>query len=174
MNCRKERMTVPNLKLGKEALRIIIAHVTRGFETPYKKEVGGHLLGYSIQGGFFISRAIPYNSRYSTRSGWGTIQYYFRKKGLLLETKRLHWLGTYHSHVEIGRCASAGQSPEDKKAHLSSGRPVEMIVRITRHRMRSPKGCLGRKVMRGEASYFFDLCGYHKDQSDKIRKMTVE
>ena len=150
------------------------AHVAKGFETPYKKEVGGHLLGYPYKTGFYVSRAIPYNTPYSTRSAWGTNQYYFRKKGLRLETKRLKWIGTYHSHVEINKSASTGQSKEDMEAHLFFDRPVDIIVRITNYRMRSLKICLSYKTIMDSHVYFYDICGYVKDLQDRIAMMTVE
>jgi len=166
--------TEPVLRISKRALSSITGHVTKGFETPYKKEVGGHLLGYHYKTGFYVSRAIPYNTPYSTRSAWGTIQYYFRKKGLRLETRRLKWLGTYHSHVEINRSASTGQSKEDMEAHLLSDRPVDVIVRITNYRMRSPKTCLSYKTMMASHVYYYDIGGYVKDLQDRIVTMRVE
>ena len=162
------------LRISKQALSDITAHVTKGFEIPYKKEVGGHLLGYQEKTGFYVSRAMSYNTPYSTRTAWGTIQYYFRKKGLRLETKRLKWIGTYHSHVQINRSASTGQSKEDREAHLFSDRPVDLIVRITNYRMRSPKACLSYKTIMDSRVYYYDVCGYVKNQQDKITMMTVE
>ena len=167
-------MTTLCLKIGALALNSLAAHAAKGFETLYKKEVGGHLLGYRTKNGFYISRAIPYNTPYSTRTGWGINQYNFRRKGLLLETKRLKWIGTYHSHVEIKRSASTGQSREDKEAHIFSDRPVDMIVRITNCRMRSPKICLSYQEIRDSRDYFFDICGFVKDQQEKITLMRVE
>ena len=167
-------MTTPRLKISRQALDDLTAHVIKGFETKYKKEAGGHLLGYRDKKGFYVSRAIPYNTPYRTRTGWGINLYYFRRKGLLLETKRLKWIGTYHSHVEIKRSASTGQSREDKEAHLFSDRPVDMIVRITNCRMRSPKTCLSYQEIRDSHGYFFDICGFVKDQQEKITLMRVE
>ena len=173
-------MTTNLLRIGRQALSSVTAHVTKGFKTPYKKEVGGHLLGYQDKKGFYVSRAIPYNTPYSTRSAWGTNQYYFRKKGLRLETKRLKWIGTYHSHVEINRSASTGQSKEDIEAHLLSDRPIDLIVRITNYRMRSPKTCISYKTImdsqmkEDSRTYYYDICGYLKDQQDRIIMMTVD
>ncbi len=161
------RVTTNLLRISRQSLSSITAHVTKGFKTPYKKEVGGHLLGYPDKTGFYVSRAIPYNTPYSTRTGWGTNQYYFRKKGVRLETKRLKWIGTYHSHVEINRSASTGQSKEDIEAHLLSDRPVDVIVRITNYRMRSPKVCLSYKTIMDSHVYFYDICGYVKDLQDR-------
>jgi len=168
------RVTAHLLRMSRQALSSLTFHVTKGFETHYKKEVGGHLLGYQDKTGFYVSRAIPYNTPYSTRTAWGTNQYYFRKKGLGLETKRLKWIGTYHSHVEINRSASTGQSKEDIEAHLLSDRPVDLIVRIANYRMRSPRVCLSYKTILDGHVYFYDICGYVKDQKDKITMMTVE
>lgn len=167
-------MTTLRLRIGRQALNSLTAHVTKGFETYYKKEVGGHLLGYRIKEGFYVSRAIPYNTPYSCRTGWGINQYNFRKKGLRLETKRLKWIGTYHSHVEINRTASTRQSREDKQAHLFFEGPVDIICRITTYRMRAPKVCLSYKNMRDSRVYYCDICGYIKDPQGKITIMTVE
>ena len=162
------------LRISKQALSSITSHVTKGFEAPYKKEVGGHILGHQDKTGFYVSRAIPYNTPYSTRTAWGTNQYYFRKKGLRLETRRLKWIGTYHSHVEINRSASTGQSKEDIEAHLMSDRPVDVIVRITNYRIRSPKICLSYKSILDSHVYYYDVCGYVKDKKDRIVMITVE
>jgi len=166
-------MTTLCLKIGAQALNSLTAHAAKGFETQYKREVGGHLLGYRTKNGFYVSRAIPYNTPYSTRTGWGINQYYFRRKGLLLETKRLKWIGTYHSHVEIKRSASTGQSREDKEAHIFFDRPVDIIVRITNYRMNSPKICLSYKEILNSHVYFLDICGYVKDPQEKITMMRV-
>jgi hypothetical protein len=152
----------------------VTTHVTRGFGTPYKKEVGGHLLGCRSKDGFYVSSAIPYNTPYSTRSAWGINQYYFRRKGMRLETKRMKWIGTYHSHVEIKRSASTGQSGEDKTAHLFFDAPVDIIIRITTYRMRSPRNCLSYKTITNGRVYYYDICGYVKDEHDRIKIMTVE
>lgn len=167
-------MTTPRLKISRQALGSLTAHVRKGFETKYKKEVGGHLLGYRDKNGFYVGRAIPYNTPYSTRTGWGINQYHFRRKGLRLETKRLKWIGTYHSHVEIKRSACTGQSREDKEAHIFFDRPVDIIVRITNHRMRAPKICLSYEEMRDSHVYFFDICCFVKDPQEKITMMRVE
>ena len=167
-------MTTNLLRISRQALSDITAHVTKGFKTPYKKEVGGHLLGYQDKTGFYVSKAIHYKTPYSSRTAWGTNQYYFRKKGLRLETKRLRWIGTYHSHVEINRSASTGQSKEDIEAHLFSDRPVDVIVRITNYKMRSPKLCLSYKTSMDGHVYFYDICGYVKNQQDRISMMAIE
>ena len=167
-------MATPSLKISRHALGVLVCHAARGFEKQYKKEVGGHLLGYRKNNGFQVSRAIPYNTSYSTRSGWGTNPYYFRKKGLLLETKRLKWIGAYHSHVEIKRSASTGQSKEDKEAHIFFNLPVDIIVRITSRRMRSARGCLFHKTVRNSTVYYYDICGYIKDEQNRIRMTVLE
>lgn len=167
-------MTTPLLTISSQALNGLTSHVTKGFEKPYKKEAGGHLLGYQHKTGFYVSRAIPYNTPYSTRTGWGTNQYYFRKKGLSLETKRLKWIGTYHSHVQINRSGSTGQSKEDIEAHLLSERPIDVIIRITKVRMRSQKSCLSFTAITNSHFYFYDICGYVKDLRDRTTIMKVK
>jgi proteasome lid subunit RPN8/RPN11 len=166
-------MTTLRLKIRKQALDSLTAHVTKGFETPYKREVGGHLMGYRSKSGYVVSNAVPYNTPYSTRSAWGINQYYFRRKGLRIESKRLKWIGTYHSHVEIGRSASTGQSREDKEAHLFFDSPVDIIVRITKYRLRSPQACLFYHAIVESHVYYYDICGYIKDTQGKITMMTV-
>ena len=163
-----------HLRIGSRALKSLTAHATKGFETLYKREVGGHLLGYRSKDGFYVSRAVPYNTPYTSRTAWGINQYNFRKKGLRLETERMKWIGTYHSHVEINRTASTGQSREDKEAHLFFEVPVDIIFRITTCRMRAPKVCLSYKNMRDSYVYYHDICGYVKDPQGKITMMTVD
>ena len=167
-------MTMLHLRIGSRALNSLTAHATKGFETRYKREVGGHLLGYLSKDGFYVSRAVPYNTPYTSRTAWGINQYNFRKKGLRLETKKMKWIGTYHSHVEINRTASTGQSREDKEAHLFFEAPVDIILRITTYRMRAPKVCLSYKNERNSHVYYYCICGYVKDPQEKITRMTVE
>ena len=164
-------MTTLCLKIGALALNSLTAHAAKGFETLYKKEVGGHLLGHSSKDGYYVSRAVPYNTPFSSRTGWGIKPDSFRRKGRSLETKRTKWIGTYHSHVEINRSASTGQSREDKEAHLFFEVPVDIILRITTYRMRTPKVCLSYKDNR---AYYYDICGYVKDPQRRIRPMKVE
>ncbi len=166
--------TIHHLKISRQALNSLTAHALKGFETKYKKEVGGHLLGYPVRNGFYVSKVIPYKTPYSTRTAWGINQYYFKRKGLRLETKRLKWIGTYHSHVEINRSASTGQSREDMEAHLFFDAPVDIIIRITTYRMRSPKNCLSLKTVHDGRTYYCDICGYLKDRQDRIGIMAVE
>lgn len=167
-------MTMLRLRIGRQALNSLTGHAAKGFETLYKREVGGHLLGYRIKDGFYVSRAVPYNTPYTSRTAWGINQYNFRKKGLSLETKKLKWIGTYHSHVEINRTGSTGQSREDKEAHLFFEAPVDIILRITTNRMRAPKVCLFYKNKLDSRVYYYDICGYAKDREEKITRMTVE
>jgi len=167
-------MTTHLLKISRQALDSLTSHVTKGFETHYKREVGGHLFGWRSKDGFYVIRAMPYNTPYSTRTGWGINYYNFRKKGLHLETKRMKWIGTYHSHVEINRSASTGQSREDIEAHIFFDVPVDVIVRITTYRMRSPKTCLSFKTIMDSRVYNYDICGYVKDPQGRISRMTVE
>jgi len=163
-----------HLKISRQALSVLTDHALKGFETKYKKEVGGHLLGCSVRNGFYVSKVIPYRTPYSTRTAWGINQYYFRRKGIRLETRSLKWIGTYHSHVEINRSASTGQSREDMEAHLFFDAPVDIIIRITTYRMRSPKNCLSLSTIQDGRTYHYDICGYLKDRQDRIKKMTVE
>ena len=167
-------MAILRLKIGSYALSSLTAHAAKGLEALYKREVGGHLLGYQDKDGFYVSRAIPYNTPYASRTAWGINQYYFRKKGLRLQTKRLKWIGTYHSHVEINRAASTGQSGEDKEAHLFFEAPVDIIVRIATYRMRAPKVCLSYGNELDGHVYYYDICGYVKDPQEKIMRVTVE
>jgi len=167
-------MNILRLRIGGQALKSLTVHATKGFETRYKREVGGHLLGYRCKDGFYVSMAVPYNTPYTSRTAWGINQYNFRKKGLRLETERMKWIGTYHSHVEINRSASTGQSREDKEAHLFFEAPVDIILRITTYRMRAPTACLSYKSTRNSHVYYYGICGYVKDPRGKIARMTVE
>jgi len=164
-------MSLLHLRISRQALNALIVHATKGFETHYKREVGGHLFGYLSKDGFYVSRAIPYKTPYSSRTGWGIKPYNFRRKGRSLETRRTKWIGTYHSHVEINRSASTGQSREDKEAHLFFEAPVDIVLRITTYKMRAPKVCLSYKDNR---AYYYDICGYVKDPQRRIRPMKVE
>lgn len=162
------------LRLSRRAVQSLIAHATKGYEELYKREVGGHLVGYREGRGFSVSRIIPYNTPYRTRSEWSPNPYHFEKKGRALETKHLKWIGIYHSHVEVAGTASTIQSPEDKISHLMSNRPIEIIIRIANYKMNSPKQCLSYSVnFREEGFYYYDICADMKDKDGRIGRIKV-
>jgi proteasome lid subunit RPN8/RPN11 len=166
---------VAKIKLSRQAVKFLMSDAQRGYEELYKREVGGHLLGYRLGKEFYVSKVIPYHTPLRTRSEWSPNTPNFERKGLKLETRRLKWIGTYHSHVEIGGSASTGQSPEDIESHLSSLCPIEIIIRIANCRLNSPKNCLSYfEIFEEGLTYFYDICGYLKDSTGEIRRVSVK
>jgi proteasome lid subunit RPN8/RPN11 len=158
-----KEMPIRKLILNQKAIEDLMAVAKRGYEAIHKKEVGGHLLGYPLDYGYYISRAIQYNTASASRTSWSPNQNSFERKGRDLEkkNKRLKWIGTYHSHVEIRGTSSAKPSYEDKEAHRFSERPVEIIISITNRAKNWPKKCLPLKEKQDDyTTYYYDICGY--------------
>lgn len=160
------------LKLSIRSIRDLMDDARRGYEKPYKSEVGGHLLGYRKGNVYHIMKTVPYNTPHRSRTEWSPNFYYFEKKGLGLETARLRWLGTYHSHPEVGRSASTLQSPEDIVAQLFSPRPLEIIIRVSVYPRNWPESCLS--FQEGGTNYYYDICGYKQDRIGRISRIKVE
>ncbi len=117
--------------MSRKAAEDIIRHAMKGYEITYKREVGGHLFGYGEGKVFYVGKVVPYNAARGSRTSWCVDPYSFARKGLRLETRRLKWIGAYHSHVEIRGTASTGQSREDTFAQIFSEHAVEIIIRVT-------------------------------------------
>ena len=158
------------LRLNKDVINSLIAHAAKGYDMPYKREVGGHLLGVKYEKGFQVCKAVPYRTPFGTRTAWDPNPYLFEKKGCRLETIRFKWIGAYHSHVEIMGTASATQSSEDRRAHYFSQGPVEIVIRVANYPMKWPRNCLSYE----ENDYVFDICGYAKDSTGRIMSVKVE
>lgn len=157
------------LRLSSHAIDTLINHVTNGYETLHKKEVGGHLLGFRDKYGFFVSRVQLYNTPYAGRTWWSPNLHSLESKGRQLETTRLKWIGVYHSHVEIKGAASTKQSNKDKVEHIFSTRLLEIVVRVTNYPMNWPEICLPVE----KYGYWYDICGYVKDPKNKIKRIKV-
>lgn len=152
----------------------LIEHSQKGYDVPYKKEVGGHLLGYYEKNIYHIYVAEPYNSRKRTRTSFDYDDNNFEKKARRLESElRLEWLGIYHSHIEIKHRASTKQSFEDKKSHIVSKVPIEIIIRVANYGMNWPRECLAYEVPIKDSLYYFDICGYLRDKRGGIKKIKI-
>ncbi len=173
------------LSLSNRVIDTFIEHARKGYNLNYKKEVGGHLLGFGDEGSFYVSRATPYHTPLRSRTWWGPNLRLFEERGRELETGRLKWIGVYHSHVEEKGKASTKQSGEDKVIHKFSTRPIEIVVRVANFRMRTPKCCLSldeyydeyneesEYFSYNEKGYSYDICGYIIDSRGKIKKVKV-
>ena len=173
------------LRLSSQAINTLIDHATDGYEIEYKREVGGHLLGFKDRYGFYVSKVEPYNTTSKKRTWWGPNLRLFGERGRELETGRLKWIGVYHSHVEEKGKASTKQSGEDKVIHKFSTRPIEIVVRVANFRMRTPKDCLSfdeyydkydeesEYFSYDEKGYSYDICGYVIDSRGKIKRVKV-
>lgn len=160
--------------VSRRAARELVMHASSGYGELYKREVGGHLLGYLLRGGLYVGRAVPYNTPFRSRSGWSPDAASFERKGRALETRRLHWIGVYHSHVEVAGSASTVQSAVDRQYHRMSACPLEVIVRVANFRIKGSRRCLSLSS-RGEdgASLHFDICADVKDPRGKITRVPV-
>lgn len=156
--------------LSKATLKVLVTHAKKGYESPYKREVGGHLFGYSTKDGFYVGKAIPYNTLYSSRSEWSPNQISFANKGKTLEkNQRLKWVGEYHSHNEISGRASTTLSTDDKKILRDALCTTLIIIRVSVYPMNWPRLCSSYQY----DNYYYDICGYVKDKKDKIKMVRV-
>jgi len=162
------------VQFKRPAMTALLEHVRKGYEELYKCEVGGLLLGYRKDRTVHIRKTVPYRTPRRSRTGWDPNIRYLERRGVALETVSLKWIGTYHSHVEIGRSASTGQSVIDQESHLLARSPLEIIVRITEHKMKSPHDCFSLSdTLNHERTYYFDICAYWKTVNDSIKRLKV-
>lgn len=154
------------VNMGPAALETLIAHVRRGYEVPYKSEVGGHLLGFFSKddGLIHIKQVVPYRTPCAARTYFAPNFEAFERKGKLLRQGQKRWVGVYHSHPETGGRASALPSPEDMKSHREASIPLEMVVRVTPYHMHSPRVSLSASC----GSYFYDISCFVKDEENRI------
>jgi proteasome lid subunit RPN8/RPN11 len=161
-----------HVKISSQALEDLIAHSKRGYESCYKKEVGGFLMGKEENSHFLIVQSVPYNTRNAGRTYWAPSGDTMKRKGSALEKQTgLKWIGTYHSHPETAGWASTRQSSEDRESHISSDYMLEIIVRVTPSLMNSPASCLS--LQDNEAGYYYAICGYMKDGGRRTRRIKV-
>jgi proteasome lid subunit RPN8/RPN11 len=165
---------VSRIRLFETAKNRLIEHSQKGYEAPYKKEVGGHLLGHYKNNIYSIYVAEPYNTHKRTRTSFVYDDYNFEKKARKLESElRLKWIGIYHSHNEINRRASTKQSSEDRETQIDSKAPIELIIRVSNYGMNWPRGCLAYKIPFKGYLYYFDICGYLRDMRGSIKKIKI-
>jgi proteasome lid subunit RPN8/RPN11 len=161
------------IKITAKAMKSLTAHAAKGYESSYKKEVGGFLLGQINGRGYYIREAISYNTRNAGRTYWSPNGSNMKRKGAILEQKTGYKLmGAYHSHPETAGHASTRQSEEDKESHISSDYLLDIIIRVTPSLMKSPAACL--TVQYCETGYYYDICGHIKGHDNKIRRIKVE
>jgi proteasome lid subunit RPN8/RPN11 len=161
------------VKISDKALEDLVLHVKKGYESCYKKEVGGFLLGKISDKNFLVAQASPYNTKNAGRTYWSPNGDTLKRKGAALEKKTGRtWIGIYHSHPETAGWASVRQSTEDRESHISSDYLLEIIVRIASAPMRSPKSCL--EIQDSKTGYCYTICGYIKDGGAKTRKIRVK
>lgn len=159
---------------SRRAVLELARHASRGYGELYKREVGGHLLGYLLRRDFYVGRAVPYNTPFRSRSGWSPDAASFERKGRMLETRRLRWIGIYHSHVEVAGSASTVQSAVDRQYHRMSQYPLEVIVRVANFRMKGSPRCLSISSREVDgAALHFDICADVKDAGDRIVRVKV-
>jgi len=154
-------------------MKSLTSHATKGYESSYKKEVGGFLLGQINGKGHYIREAVSYNTRNAARTYWSPNGWHMKRKGALLEQKTGYkWIGAYHSHPETAGHASTRQSAEDRESHISSDYPLEIIIGVTPSPMKSPASCF--TIQDSESGYYYAICAHIKDGENKIRRIKVE
>jgi len=148
--------------LGRAALRTLVSSATRGYESPYKKEVGGHLLGFSRDGKVHVERAVHYRGGNAKRTWLEVSASSFRRKGRrLVAATGLEVVGEYHSHND----GSTMLSEVDKHILKNDKSPAMVVIRVSDTALPRQDACL--HCSDDGSPYRFDICGYANDSNGK-------
>lgn len=139
-----------------------------GYETPYKQERFGFLLGHERSGERIdILKAIPYRGGIRTRT---MVEYdldaLVRRARELSRRHRMSWLGCYHTHVDSNGTIFHALSDEDRETfremyeEIDSIR-IEMTVNIHASRNRSrPASRTKTLIIHDDKDYRYLIKGY--------------
>ncbi|MHB1680768.1 MAG: hypothetical protein ACYCTB_09740 [bacterium] len=156
------------VKINKSNINILMEHAKAGYETLYKKEVGGILSGFIKNGDYVIIEVDEYNTPIAARTSWGpNLNNLLKKCGVLEKEYNCECLGFYHSHNETNEKVSAQQSEEDKNCHLESKYNLEIIISISNHKRNWSEKCL--HYSDDDNNYTYTICAYYKKEK-KIHK----
>lgn len=148
--------------LSQKALEVLTSSATRGYESPYKKEVGGHLLGFFRDGKVHVVRAVHYRAGNAKRTWLEVSASSFRRKGRrLVAATGLDVVGEYHSHND----GSTMLSEVDKLILKKDKSPAMVVIRVSDAALPRQDSCLHFSE-RG-SGYRFDICGYANDSNGK-------
>jgi proteasome lid subunit RPN8/RPN11 len=154
--------------LSVEALEALISSATRGYDARYKKEVGGHLLGFFRRGGLYVSAAMHYRARNAKRTWLEVSLANFRRKGRRLAALTgLHWVGEYHSHND----GSTMLSGDDRKVFRNFSVPAMLVIRVSDTHLPRHEACF--HYSDGTSGYHYDISGYISDSDGRPMPLDV-
>ncbi len=116
---------------GRAAFDIYLA-ATRGYESPYKEERLGILLGRIRGGTAYVESARPYRTARCTRTSVSVDPLSLARAIERLRARhRRAYLGTYHTHPEVANGFTSSLSQEDKRPICPfHDQAIEMVATI--------------------------------------------
>jgi hypothetical protein len=153
-------MTPNRVTLSNNVAYVLVNAAIQGYEASYKQERLGILLGRIQRNVAIVERATLYRGGDRTRSAAIVNGDRFTKRVRQLSTKHDSlFLGTFHTHNEIGGTISSAMSLEDRN-HLCENPPhlVELIVAVWRSDLSSRPT---QRYLQGDVGgYRFRIAGY--------------
>jgi len=153
-------MNLNSVTLSKDVVYVLVGAAIQGYETSYKQERLGILLGRVHRNAAVVEHATLYRGGYRTRSAANVNADRFTRRVRQLSTKHKSvFLGTFHTHNEIGGTLSPAMSLEDRN-HLCDDPPhlVELIVAVWGSDQTSHPT---RRYLQGDVGgYRFRIAGY--------------
>lgn len=154
--------------LSSEALAALISSATRGYDARYKKEVGGHLLGFFRRGGLYVSAVMHYRARNAKRTWLEVSLANFKRKGRKLSALTgLDWVGEYHSHND----GSTMLSLDDRKVFRNFSVPAMLVIRVSEAHLPRHEACFHYSDV--TSGYNYDISGYISDSGGRPLPLDV-
>jgi hypothetical protein len=148
----------------------ICLRAMRGYEHKMKAETFGFLFGtIGKDKRMVVKKAIYYRGGKKSRSGvvfkhWSQIWHIIQRRKQLANRLRLHFLGNFHSHVEIGGEVFRGLSEDDEESFRRDRNAlIEVVVSVWKSdRNQMPPVSRGLAGYDPDTGYQYRIKAYRK------------
>ena len=156
------------IKVCKSVIEYICRHVDYGYEAPYKQERFGFLYGKQSRSGIYqVKDCHFYKGGIRKRTSVAFVmEDGFDRAMELAERKKLEWIGTYHSHVEIDGEIFFGLSEDDKS--LKPFPPVEFLIVVWPNDTNWKRGNLKKRFKVENRDYQYLFTGYVRKSGNLV------
>ncbi|MFO7674931.1 MAG: hypothetical protein R6X12_01235 [bacterium] len=166
----------PPILFNEEAVRELCRLARQGYETRHKRETFGFLFGVvSADHRLIVRHARYYRGGTKTRYCVTlTEREMFRRRQDLARELHLRFLGSFHSHVEVGGFVSRGMSADDRASFRRDGdASIEALVSIWAGRPKSVRPTAKTVVAwEPETGYHYRVRVYARQNGD-VRRVRV-
>lgn len=156
------------IKACKSVIEYICRQAKYGYETPYKQERFGFLFGKESRSGIWrVTDCHLYKGGFRKRTGiYIVVENGFDRAMELSRMKKLAWIGTYHSHVEVKGEIFYGLSEDDRKAKPFP--PVELLAVVWPNDTNGKRGHLRKRIKVRDQDYQYLFTGYVREKGKLV------